>query len=95
MEEVPVVLRREALEEARERGREPIVRLVAGRPEGVAADVGEGVELEDGVVGGDGLEGDVRVPTDACALVLAEACARDAPEDAFRVRREVPVRGQL
>ena len=61
-EERCVVRRRQALEHVAHGLRQTVVDLVAAGPEGVAAGRGQGVDLEHGVVGRDGLKGDVAVP---------------------------------
>lgn len=61
-EEARVVRRRQALQQRAHRRRQPVVDLVAGRPQRVAAGGGQRVDLEHGVVGRHGLERDVRVP---------------------------------
>lgn len=60
--ELGIVRGRQAFQHGPQGRGQAVVDFVAGRPEGVAACRGEGVDLEHGVVGGHRLEGDVGVP---------------------------------
>ena len=62
LEPLGLVVRRQPLKRLGDGRAEARVRLVCRRPERVAACRGRGVHFEDGVVGRDGLESDVRVP---------------------------------
>jgi hypothetical protein len=65
LDEVGLVVRcREALGYLLEGRREAVIGLIAGGPESVSAGVLRWLDnLEDGVVGGDALEGDVSMPS--------------------------------
>lgn len=65
------VVPRQGVEEAAEGGRDAVVELVSRGPEGIAAGLGQLDEAEEGIVAGNGLEGDVRVPLAPAALATA------------------------
>lgn len=74
----------EGVEEGAQGGRDAVVELVAGGPEGITAGLGELNQPQESIVAGDGLEGDVGVP-----LILG-ALAAGADADAL-VREPVLV----
>lgn len=92
------VVRGERVEEGTQRRGDAVVQLVAGRPEGVAARLGELGEAEERVVAGDGLERDVRVPLVLIGLPAPVADPRGAAgaaggAEAVRVERFLLLRG--
>lgn len=92
------VVRGERVEEGAQRRGDAVVQLVAGRPEGVAARLGELGEAEERVVAGDGLERDVRVPLVLVGLPAPVADPRGAAgaaggAEAVRVERFLLLRG--
>lgn len=78
VEEGRVVRRRQPLQHLRHGGRQAIVDLIARRPEGVAARLWERVNLQHGVVGGDGLEADVAVPAHGREAARVAELVREA-----------------
>lgn len=78
----------EPLEHGAHRGAQAVVGLVAAGPERVAAGGRQGVDLEHGVVGGDGLECDVGVPPGRGEAARVGALVREAAALGLLGRRD-------
>ena len=61
-EELRIVRSRQALQKHLHSRRQPVVNLVPGRPQSITSGRRQRVYLQHSVVGGDGLERDIRVP---------------------------------